>query len=117
VRFRLTYQRKGEIDVGIPILERGLALCRSWGIRQWFGNLVSNLSLAYALSGRLSDALQLLELTKEIIHSRWALMHWGAELSQALLLANRIDDATEVANRVLRLTADSERATHGFYVL
>jgi len=99
------YVRKGDLDKGIPILERGFALCQASDIRQWFTTIAANLSLAYSLVGRATAASATLDVAREVIPT-WRSATLGAELSQALLLADRVQDAMVLANRF----ADDARA-------
>jgi tetratricopeptide (TPR) repeat protein len=99
----LVYVRKGDIEDGIPILEQGLELCQAYGMRQWLLGIVANLSLAYSLTGRSTAASITLDRVSEVIATAAIVTAgaatWGAELSQALLLANRVDDAKVLLDR------------------
>ena len=57
----LLYLRKGDLSEAIAGLERGLGLCQVWNIGGWFANLASHLGYAYALSGRVTEAVPPLE--------------------------------------------------------
>jgi tetratricopeptide (TPR) repeat protein len=57
------YLGQGEIHQAIPLLDRGLELCRVWGLQQLRGYLDMALGYARALSGRIPEALALLERT------------------------------------------------------
>jgi hypothetical protein len=48
--------RQGDLRQAIPVLERGLELCRDYNIDNWFPLLASALGAAYALSGRSVEA-------------------------------------------------------------
>ena len=54
--------RKGAIDKAIAALERSLELCRSWNIHQNILRVAAALGNAYAVVGRVGDALPLLDL-------------------------------------------------------
>jgi tetratricopeptide (TPR) repeat protein len=58
---------KGDLDKAIAALEQGLELCQAWNIQSWLGNITSHLGVAYALSGRIADALPILEQVEQII--------------------------------------------------
>jgi tetratricopeptide (TPR) repeat protein len=55
-------RERGEFQVVAATLERALALSESLDIRVWIPILASDLGYAYALSGRVAEALPLLEL-------------------------------------------------------
>lgn len=55
------YLRKGDVHRSIPVLERGLGLCKDWHIPALFPMVASTLGAVYALSGRATEALPLLE--------------------------------------------------------
>src|SRR5262249_45422580 len=57
----LLYLRQGALDKAIVALERGLELCQVWNLGGWFGNFASHLGYAYALSGRVTEAVPVLE--------------------------------------------------------
>jgi tetratricopeptide (TPR) repeat protein len=97
------YVRKGDLEEGIPLLEQGLELCQAYGMRQWLMGIAANLSLAYSLMGRSTSASITLdrvsqEIATAVIATAGA-ASWGAELSQALLLANRVDDTMVLLDR------------------
>jgi tetratricopeptide (TPR) repeat protein len=56
--------RQGRFHKAIPSLERALALCREWESLLLLHSVVSALSAAYALSGRVAEALSLLQQTE-----------------------------------------------------
>jgi tetratricopeptide (TPR) repeat protein len=97
------YLRKGEVHRSIPVLERGCGLCQDWHIPSLFPRVALPLGMAYALSGRVPEALSLLE--QPASQGRWA--YSFAPLSEAYLLAGRTEDALACAQR------DLERAQHG----
>ena len=55
------YLRKGDFHQAILLLEHGLGLSQVVHSPDWFTVIASALSLAYALSGRIAEALRLLE--------------------------------------------------------
>ncbi len=57
---------KGDFGKAIAMLERGLPLCQSGGeLAIYFSRVASSLGSAYALTGRMADALRLLEQADE----------------------------------------------------
>jgi tetratricopeptide (TPR) repeat protein len=99
------YVRKGDLDEGIPILEQGLELCQAYDMRQWLMSIAASLSVAYSLIGRPTAAGATLDVASEAMPT-WRSTTWGAELSQALLLVDRVHDATALVNH----SADDARA-------
>ncbi|MGH7354313.1 MAG: ATP-binding protein, partial [Candidatus Rokuibacteriota bacterium] len=55
------YLRQGDLPPAIAMLDKGLGLSRTWSIAVWVPRLSSALGSALALSGRLGEALPLLE--------------------------------------------------------
>jgi tetratricopeptide (TPR) repeat protein len=100
----LLYLRKGDLDKSIAALERGLGLCQTWSIGGWVTNLASHLGYAYALSGRVAEAVPILEeaVRRNTYTSGMGIL-WMAYLSEAYLLAGRRDEAMQLAERALDL--------------
>jgi tetratricopeptide (TPR) repeat protein len=98
----LVYLRKGDLYKAIAVLERGFGLCQVWNIRSWFANLASHLGYAYALSGRVADAVPVLEQAVETkVLTAGMGIRWMAYLSEAYLLAGRRNEAMQLAGRAL----------------
>jgi hypothetical protein len=83
------YLRKGDVHRSIPVLERGSGLCQDWHIPVLFPRVALSLGVVYALSGRVTEALTLLEQAA----SQGSTGRWFAPLSEAYLLAGRVVDA------------------------
>jgi tetratricopeptide (TPR) repeat protein len=116
------YFDQGDVHRAIPILERALALCQAANIPP-FPVLPSSLGAAYALCGRVTEALPLLE--QAVAHANTVgllanLPLFTAYLSQGYLLAGRWEEATQSAQRALEL-ARAHRArgweVHALHVL
>jgi tetratricopeptide (TPR) repeat protein len=107
------YLRKGDFHRSIPMLERGFGLCQDWHIPALFPTVASTLGVAYALSGRVTEALPLLEQAA----SQGRRGHWFARLSEAYLLAGRTEDALERAQRALGLSRDYKQRGYQAYAL
>jgi tetratricopeptide (TPR) repeat protein len=95
---------QGELHHAIPVLQRGLALCQDMHIARWLPLLASTLGVAYVLSGRTTEALPLLTQAREHVAagrdggSGESLIL--AELSEALLLVGRVEDASALADQL-----------------
>src|SRR5262249_6037203 len=97
------YLGKGEVHKSIPLLDRGLELCRLWDLQQLRGGAEGALGYALALSGRIPEALTLLErtvgqapltgLTGRTLHASWA--------SEVYLRAGHVTDAHTLAVQAL----------------
>jgi class 3 adenylate cyclase/tetratricopeptide (TPR) repeat protein len=112
--------RQGEPAVAIPGLERGLALCREFGIRTWLIGLASALGYAYGLSGETSRAVLLgTEAVAEAEATNMRLRHslrvaWLAEIH---LLADHGDEAGRLAGRALELARAHKERGHEAHIL
>jgi tetratricopeptide (TPR) repeat protein len=105
------YLRQGSFDKALTPLEHGLTLCQATGIRILFPYIGGLLGSAYAFSGRLSEAVPLLEQAVQAFVSMNVMMGRSllvSFLSEVYLLAGRVDDAVELAGRAL----DLSRAHH-----
>jgi tetratricopeptide (TPR) repeat protein len=104
----LLYLRKGDLAKAIAVLEHGLGLCQVWNIGVWEVNIASHLGYAYALSGRVSEAISLLEqVMGQLVASKiGSSALWTAYLSEAYLLAGRREEAMQLAGRALALSLE-----------
>jgi tetratricopeptide (TPR) repeat protein len=111
------YLRHGDLGKAIPALERSLEVGRH--IRLAFPFVASSLGYAYALAGHLAEALPLLEQAVEQAASmRLTAAHslWIAYLSEAYLLAGRMDEAITQALRALDLSRQHKEQGHQAWV-
>ncbi len=107
---RVAARHAGDLAEAARVLERAASLCREWNL-PLIGALVSGLlGLVRARSGRVDDGVGLLQeavTTHEQTFGRgvWHSLNviW---LGEALLLANRYDDARSVVERALGLTRE-----------
>jgi len=108
--------RKGAIDKAIAALERSLELCRSWNIHQNILRVAAALGNAYAVVGRVGDALPLLDLAYE----RARLSFIRGQLAQGYLLIGKLEEAASLASRALdfsRRHAERGNEARALYVL
>ena len=97
------YLHKGEFHQAISWLERGLEVCRVGDFPLLLYLVSSTLGYAYVLSGRVSEALPLLEQsvsTEAIGFLRNRALVWQSE---AYLRLGRLDEALAIALRSLEL--------------
>lgn len=96
----------GDTQAAVPLLERGLALCRTIDAPFQFHLNAACLGYAYALSGRAADGVALLSdavhhITRtEGLFGHSLVLGW---LGEAYLVAGRIDDALATATDALDL--------------
>jgi tetratricopeptide (TPR) repeat protein len=113
--FRLV--RKGDLEQAIPMLERLLDLVQGAQLRLWIPRVASYLGAAYALAGRTAEAVPLLE---HAVGDAVALRLPDTPLSltflsEAYLLAGRLDEAQTQAQSALEFSrAHKERGHEAF---
>ena len=103
----LLSQRQGDVPHAIPTLERSLAVSQTANILMLFPLIASSLGAAYALAGRIAEALPLLDqmLERVVAGGRTPYQSFAlAELSEAYLLVGRVDEASALAGRLLELS-------------
>ena len=112
--------RQGDLPQAIAVLERGVGLCQIWDIVTWFPNMASHLGYAYALAGRIAEALPLLEQAEQRWATRGGLggyaLHVGY-VSEAYLLAGRMQEAVQLAGRALDLARTHKERGHEAWAL
>ena len=112
--------RQRDLSRAIPVLERGLDLCRVFNILLWFPETAAALGCAYACAGRVAEALPLLEQAEQ----RGAAMGtMGGQslrvgyVSEAYLLAGRMQEAVQLAGRALDLARAHKERGHEAWAL
>jgi tetratricopeptide (TPR) repeat protein len=99
-------RRQGDGRRAIPVLERAMGLCEDWHIPLFVPRQAAALGLAYVLEGRVAAGLALVEQGVEQQAARdrprflAPLVAW---LSEAYLLAGRLEDAHQRAAQALDL--------------
>jgi class 3 adenylate cyclase/tetratricopeptide (TPR) repeat protein len=93
--------RQGNVQRAIPGLERAQGLCQDWHIPLLLPWVTADLGLAYALEGRVAAGLALVEqeMERQVARGRSGgrLGLVVPRLSEAYLLAGRLDDARQRA--------------------
>jgi tetratricopeptide (TPR) repeat protein len=108
----------GDHREAIPLLERGLALCRESDLSLWYPDYVFALGYGCALAGRAGAALPPMEQSlreQKSIGQQGQLPFWMTSLGEVYLHAQRHDEARRVAYRALTLAR--ERNQHGVRAL
>jgi class 3 adenylate cyclase/tetratricopeptide (TPR) repeat protein len=98
--------RQGDVQRAIPMLERGMGLCQDWRIPLLLPRQAAALGLAYALDGHVAAGLALVEQGVEqgvAMDRPRSLVLPIARLSEAYLLAGRLEDAHQRAAQALDL--------------
>ena len=114
------YLRKGDVHQAIPVLERGLAQCQDGNLPLLFPFIASPLGAAYAQSGRFSEAFPTLhQAVEESTLMQRLTEHslWVAWLSEASLLAGRVEDAHALARRALASARLHKERGHQAWIL
>ena len=101
---------KGDVKRAIPLLERALTLCRDRDFPTLSPITAGWLGALYALSGRITDGLPLLEEGQRAHESFQTLI--VGQMGEACLAAGRDDDALTFADRALGLAR--ERGQRGY---
>jgi tetratricopeptide (TPR) repeat protein len=102
----MVYLRQGDVHRAIPVLERAMSLRQDWHIPLLLPEQASALGLAYALEGRATAGLALVEhgVEQAVATGRSrALVLAVARLSEAYLLAGRLEDAHARATQAVDL--------------
>jgi class 3 adenylate cyclase/tetratricopeptide (TPR) repeat protein/energy-coupling factor transporter ATP-binding protein EcfA2 len=110
------YLDQGDVHRSILVLERGLKLCQTWDIPTLFPQVTRALGTAYALAGRLPEALPLLEQAASQGRRGGHALYF-VHLSKAYLLAGRIEDALERAQQALSLAQDYKQRGYQAHAL
>jgi tetratricopeptide (TPR) repeat protein len=114
------YLRQGDFARAIAALERGLAICQAKHIPLLFRHLALPLGSAYALSGRVAEALPLLQQAVEQATAMqlrtWQSLRIGG-LSEAYLLAGHLEEARQLAVDALDLSRQYAERGHEAWML
>ena len=109
---------RGGVEQAIPLLEQALEVCRR--VEVWFlvPLITAHVGRAYALAGRLGDALPLLQ--EAVDGSRHGVKAgealWTAWLSECYLDLDRRDEAVDAAEQALALCRATEAVGHEAWV-
>jgi len=117
----LVHLRKGDFGRAIPPLERGLEVSRASGFQALsFHGVAAFLGAAYALAGRLEEAVPLLERVVTQTESMGAWFdHLIAiiPLTEARMLAGRLDEAGRIGQRALEVSIKHKERGHEAWAL
>ena len=94
------YLRRGDVQRAIPALERAMGLCQDWHVLVLLPRQAVALGLAYALEGRVTAGLALVEqgVAPDMARGNPRVLAFVITcLSEAYLLAGRLEDARQRA--------------------
>jgi tetratricopeptide (TPR) repeat protein len=100
------YLRQGDVQRAIPVLERAMGLCQDWHILLSVPVQAAALGLAYALDGRVAAGLALAEhgVEQAVAVCRPRILAFAViQLSEAYVLAGRLEEARQRAEQALAL--------------
>jgi len=110
--------RRGDLAAAIAVLERDVRLCQAAEILTVYAWATPCLGLAYALSGRGSEARPLLEQAVEHGTKGTGELAWQIGITgEGYLLTGDIENATKLADRSLRLSRDANERGHEAWAL
>jgi tetratricopeptide (TPR) repeat protein len=108
----VVYRRQGDMPRAIPMLERAVGLCQEWHIPLFVPRYTAALGLTYALAGRVAAGLALVEQGMQQAVTRGrprGLTLVGIWLSEAYLLAGRLEEARQRAAQALDLACQHQQ--------
>jgi tetratricopeptide (TPR) repeat protein len=112
--------RTRDLSRAIPVLERCLELCRVFNILLWFPETAAALGCAYACAGRVAEALPLLAQAEQkgaAMGTMGGRSLWVGYVSEAYLLAGRMEEAVQLAGRALALARAHKERGHEAWAL
>jgi class 3 adenylate cyclase/DNA-binding winged helix-turn-helix (wHTH) protein/tetratricopeptide (TPR) repeat protein len=111
---------KGQLGEAITALENGLGSCRAGNIAIFFPLTAGSLGYAYALAGRCTEGIAMLEQSAErltemhIVMNHSMILCW---LSEACLLAGHVDKANASGELALNLAHENKEKGHYAWAL
>jgi tetratricopeptide (TPR) repeat protein len=112
--------RQGDLPRALPLLERAMGICQEADLPLFVPRMAAALGAAYALSGRVDDAVGL--LTPALAQTRGAEMAGfqalcSLPLGEVQALAGHLEDARVLAERTLGLARQHQERGHQAYAL
>jgi tetratricopeptide (TPR) repeat protein len=116
----MLFLRQGDLPRAFPRLERAMSICQEADTPLFFPDLAASLGAAYTLAGHVTDALPLLEQAEQ---RGTAMGTTGGQslrvgyVSEAYLLAGRMQEAMQLAGRALDLARAHKERGHEAWAL
>jgi class 3 adenylate cyclase/tetratricopeptide (TPR) repeat protein len=114
--------RQGDLPAALPLLERAMGICQDAVLPAFFPRIAAALGEAYALSGRLADALPLLAQAMAQTTARerdlvgfQTLYHLS--MGKVWLLAGHLEEAYALADQALALAREHQERGNEAYAL
>jgi tetratricopeptide (TPR) repeat protein len=120
----LLFLRQGDLPRALPQLERAMGLCQDAALSAFFPRMAATLGEAYALGGRIADAMALLMQAQAIdrtparegdLAGFQALYHLS--LGEVQLLAGCLEEAHDFAEHALALARQHQERGNQAYAL
>ena len=112
--------RQGNLPRALPLLERAVGICQDADFPSFFPCMAAPLGVAYALSGRVTDAVILLTqvVERETVIERVDFQSFCClSLGEAQMLAGHLDEAYTIAERSLAFTCEHQERGYQAYAL
>jgi len=112
--------RQGDLPRALLLLERAVGICHEVDLPAYFPWMAAALGVAYALGGRVADAVSLLT---QGIEQATAMEMGGFQalctlsLGEVQMLAGRLEEAHALAERALALTRERQERGNQAYAL
>ena len=114
----MVHLQRGDLAAAIAVLERDVRLCQAAEILTVYARATPCLGLAYALSGRGSEARPLLEQAVEHGAKGTGDLAWQIGITgEGYLQAGDLENATRLADRSLRLARDANERGYEAWAL
>jgi tetratricopeptide (TPR) repeat protein len=109
--------RQGDLTRALPRLERAMGICQDMDLPSWFPWMAAALGAAYALGGRVANAVPLLTQATAQAIAIDNVNNCSLSLGEAHLLAGALEEAQTLAERILTLTRKHQERGTEAYVL
>jgi len=110
-----SYALQGDFDRAKALADQAIELCRQWGFARSYGAAMSVLGHVLVLSGRGTEAVELLEQglrRTDAVGMTWLRCPRLSDLAEAYLLVGRVQDAAAYATKAVE--SARERGERGF---
>jgi tetratricopeptide (TPR) repeat protein len=112
--------RQGYLPRALPLLERAMGICQDADLPAFFPWIAAALGAAYALAGRVADAVPLLAQALEQTMATERIVHQALcrlSLGEAQVVADSQEEAHTLAGRVLALGRERQERSYQAYAL